>query len=36
MPLCMLEVVDGRLCSLEVMRCMLLRMLEGVEAGCVC
>ena len=33
---CMLEVVDGELCLLavlEVMRCMLLRILEAVE-GC--
>ena len=33
MLLCMLEAVEGELFLLEVMRCMLLRMLDGVEGG---
>ena len=32
-PICMLEAVEGELCLLEVLRCVLLRMLEAVESG---
>jgi len=33
MLFCMLEAVEDRLCSMEVMRCMRLRMLDAEEGG---